>query len=135
MNNESAAIVQKLWNYCNVLRDDGVNYTNLYDEELFTVEQATPVMTYYLNGAQNNVSINYPSTINASASTTVGTVNIYRDGENVTSENNLNMNLAAGTYTYEFNVTGNANYSDVSSEYLYAEINQSTSNCQVWCSV
>lgn len=24
MANESSAIVQKLWNYCNVLRDDGV---------------------------------------------------------------------------------------------------------------
>jgi type I restriction enzyme M protein len=26
MNNESATIVQRLWNYCNVLRDDGVSY-------------------------------------------------------------------------------------------------------------
>ncbi len=24
--NDSAAIVQKLWNYCNVLRDDGLSY-------------------------------------------------------------------------------------------------------------
>lgn len=24
----SAAIVQKLWNYCNVLRDDGMSYGN-----------------------------------------------------------------------------------------------------------
>lgn len=26
MANESSAIVQHLWNYCNVLRDDGVSY-------------------------------------------------------------------------------------------------------------
>jgi len=26
MSNESATIVQRLWNYCNVLRDDGVSY-------------------------------------------------------------------------------------------------------------
>ncbi len=24
--NSSAAIVQKLWNYCNILRDDGLSY-------------------------------------------------------------------------------------------------------------
>ena len=33
MANESAAIVQKLWNYCNVLRDDGVSYSD-YVEQL-----------------------------------------------------------------------------------------------------
>jgi hypothetical protein len=26
MTNGSATIVQKLWNYCNVLRDDGMSY-------------------------------------------------------------------------------------------------------------
>jgi hypothetical protein len=26
MSNQSAAIVQRLWNYCNVLRDDGIFY-------------------------------------------------------------------------------------------------------------
>ena len=26
MPNESATIIQKLWNFCNVLRDDGVSY-------------------------------------------------------------------------------------------------------------
>ena len=33
MINESASIVQKLWNYCNVLRDDGVSYGD-YVEQL-----------------------------------------------------------------------------------------------------
>lgn len=33
MANESATIVQKLWNYCNVLRDDGVSYGD-YVEQL-----------------------------------------------------------------------------------------------------
>lgn len=33
MPNESATIVQKLWNYCNVLRDDGVSYGD-YVEQL-----------------------------------------------------------------------------------------------------
>src|SRR5437764_124641 len=33
MAGESAAIVQRLWNYCNVLRDDGMSYSN-YVEQL-----------------------------------------------------------------------------------------------------
>jgi type I restriction enzyme M protein len=33
MSNESSTIVQRLWNYCNVLRDDGVSYGD-YVEQL-----------------------------------------------------------------------------------------------------
>lgn len=33
MANESSTIVQKLWSYCNVLRDDGVSYGD-YVEQL-----------------------------------------------------------------------------------------------------
>ena len=33
MSNESSTIVQRLWNYCNVLRDDGMSYGD-YVEQL-----------------------------------------------------------------------------------------------------
>lgn len=33
MSNESSTIVQRLWKYCNVLRDDGVSYGD-YVEQL-----------------------------------------------------------------------------------------------------
>ena len=33
MPNESSQIVQRLWNYCNVLRDDGISYGD-YVEQL-----------------------------------------------------------------------------------------------------
>ena len=33
MTNQSATIVQRLWNYCNVLRDDGMSYGD-YVEQL-----------------------------------------------------------------------------------------------------
>jgi len=33
MSTQSATIVQRLWNYCNVLRDDGVSYGD-YVEQL-----------------------------------------------------------------------------------------------------
>jgi type I restriction enzyme M protein len=34
MSTQSAAIVQRLWNYCNVLRDDGVSYGDYVDQRL-----------------------------------------------------------------------------------------------------
>jgi type I restriction enzyme M protein len=33
MTNQSSTIVQRLWNYCNVLRDDGMSYSD-YVEQL-----------------------------------------------------------------------------------------------------
>ena len=33
MANESSTIVQRLWNYCNILRDDGMSYGD-YVEQL-----------------------------------------------------------------------------------------------------
>jgi type I restriction enzyme M protein len=33
MTNQFSTIVQRLWNYCNVLRDDGMSYGD-YDEQL-----------------------------------------------------------------------------------------------------
>ena len=36
----SAAIVQKLWNYCNVLRDDGMSYGD-YVEQLPNFDTST----------------------------------------------------------------------------------------------
>src|SRR5450756_496528 len=48
MANESAAIVSKLWNYCNVLRDDGVSYGDYVEQLTFLLflkmadEQAKP---------------------------------------------------------------------------------------------
>ena len=53
MGNDSSALVQKLWNYCNVLRDDGVSYGD-YVEQLKTkspeqlMETAGPMVMWEL---------------------------------------------------------------------------------------
>jgi type I restriction enzyme M protein len=45
---DSATIVQKLWNYCNVLRDDGLSYQDYLEQLTFLLflkmadEQAKP---------------------------------------------------------------------------------------------
>ncbi|TKJ17249.1 hypothetical protein CEE44_01815 [Candidatus Woesearchaeota archaeon B3_Woes] len=109
--------------YLNITINDTSN--NLNSTIMFVnVTQATPTLTKYLNGTDGNLSITYPTQVNASASTTGGTVNIYRNGTEVTGQNNQNVLLAAGYYEYEFNVTGNQNYTDLSSVFLYANISK-----------
>ncbi len=56
MAKESAAIVQKLWNYCNVLRDDGVSYGDY-------VEQLTYLLFLKMADEQTGPPFNKPSGI------------------------------------------------------------------------
>lgn len=35
MSTQPATIVQRLWNYCNVLRDDGVSYGDYVQQQPF----------------------------------------------------------------------------------------------------
>jgi type I restriction enzyme M protein len=56
MSNDSASIVQKVWNYCNVLRDDGVSYGDY-------VEQLTYLLFLKMADEQTKPPFKKPSTI------------------------------------------------------------------------
>jgi type I restriction enzyme M protein len=56
MANQSSAIIQKVWNYCNVLRDDGVSYGDY-------VEQLTYLLFLKMADEQTKPPFNKPSTI------------------------------------------------------------------------
>ncbi|MFH0897652.1 MAG: class I SAM-dependent DNA methyltransferase [Candidatus Bathyarchaeota archaeon] len=56
MSSESAPIVQRVWNYCNVLRDDGVSYGDY-------VEQLTFLLFLKMADEQTKPPLNKPSTI------------------------------------------------------------------------
>ena len=56
MTNQSSAIVQKVWNYCNVLRDDGVSYGDY-------VEQLTYLLFLKMADEQTKPPFSKPSTI------------------------------------------------------------------------
>jgi type I restriction enzyme M protein len=56
MLNESSTIVQRLWNYCNVLRDDGVSYGDY-------VEQLTYLLFLKMADEQTKPPFNKVSTI------------------------------------------------------------------------
>src|SRR5438445_13803336 len=52
----SNGIVQKLWNYCNVLRDDGLSYLDY-------IEQLTSLLFLKMADEQTRPPFNKPSTI------------------------------------------------------------------------
>jgi type I restriction enzyme M protein len=56
MSNESASLVQKVWNYCNILRDDGVSYGDY-------VEQLTYLLFLKMADEQTKPPFNKPSII------------------------------------------------------------------------
>lgn len=56
MPNESATIVQRLWNYCNVLRDDGVSYGDY-------VEQLTYLLFLKMADEQTKPPFSRPSSV------------------------------------------------------------------------
>lgn len=56
MANESASIVQRVWNYCHVLRDDGVSYGDY-------LEQLTYLLFLKMADEQTKPPFNKPSTI------------------------------------------------------------------------
>ncbi len=58
MASESATIVQRLWNYCHVLRDDGVSYGDY-------VEQLTYLLFLKMADEQTKPPFNKPSAIPA----------------------------------------------------------------------
>lgn len=56
MANESSAVIQRLWNYCNVLRDDGVSYGDY-------VEQLTYLLFLKMADERTKPPLNEPSAI------------------------------------------------------------------------
>src|SRR5512137_2401784 len=56
MSNESSNIVQRVWNYCHVLRDDGVSYGDY-------LEQLTTLLFLKMADEQTKPPFNRPSTI------------------------------------------------------------------------
>ena len=101
--------------------NDTANQQNSSDSWTFTIAQATPTITKYLNSVDNDLTVTYPQQVNASGTTTGGTLAIYRDGTLI--NNGQNYTLGVGYYRFDYNVTGGQNYTNVSAV-LYANVTQ-----------
>ena len=59
--NESQQLVQKLWNYCNILRDDGPSYGDYASTKLSTgSEQLTFLLFLKMADEQSRAPFNKP---------------------------------------------------------------------------
>ncbi|MCD6478021.1 MAG: PGF-pre-PGF domain-containing protein, partial [Candidatus Aenigmarchaeota archaeon] len=102
------------------------NYTGFGRELYITVFKGEiPVNLFFNNGTEyqnQNMTITYGTQSNITATSSAGTVFIYRDGVEITNGTSPQSEIAtlgAGTYAYKVNATGNANYSDNSTGLTY----------------
>jgi len=117
------------YNYtCNATASQ--NYTAAETPNILTINQANTFVNLSLNGAENNLTIIYPQTITAVYSTNALTAIMYRNGSDVSSENNTPVILAAGYYNYTAVNPGNANYTS-SSKTFFATVNKNLSSCSL----
>ena len=100
---------------------------NASDTWVFTIAKESTTTNLLLNGVANNLTVAYPQQVNATASTTNGTFDLYRNGTNVTAQNSLNDTLGAGYYNFTAINLGNQNYTG-SNTTLFATITQATSS-------
>jgi len=102
------------------------NYLQASTSNNLVINKASNTVHLYLNGnLDQNLTITYPASSNATATATGGTINLYRnEAPRGISEV---VQLAANTYAYKVNATGNDNYTDGSSITYYLIINKITS--------
>ena len=134
MNRISGNSTNGVYNYSAILpagtfywksyANDTTNQLNSTSSWTFTIAKATPTITKYLNGIDNNLTATYPQQVNASSSANAGTLAIYSNGAAIT--NGANYTLGVGYYRIDFNVTGNQNYTNASTV-LFANITQANS--------
>jgi len=106
-----------IWTFNCSLIESG-NYTASENISLFTINKAAGNVSLLLNGTDNNLSAQYPQQINASASTLYGTLTLYRNGIDVTSQNGINVSLGVDYYNYTAVSSGNQNYSSATISYF-----------------
>ena len=82
--------------------------------QTYTINNATGNVTLLINGSASNQTAVYGTQTNASASTLFGSVTLYRNGTDVTSQNNVFVTLAANYYNYTAVSTGDQNHSSAS---------------------
>jgi len=114
----------------NILGND--NYTSASNvSRTWNISIGTNPVNLYLNGTQNsNRTYNYSQAINATGTSSAGTVFIYRNEVHIingTSPQSEQIILGNGTYAYTINATGNENYSDNATGLMfYAIVNKGT---------
>jgi|GEM_PF-2526739 len=102
------------------------NYSLSFLTYFVNVTKGTPVLTFLLNGNPDNATLTYLQNLNASATASGGSANLYRNNVTINGENSVNKILGVNYYTYKANVTGNENYTDGEGIILYVNITKAS---------
>jgi hypothetical protein len=84
----------------------------------YKINKAIGIVQLLLNGIGNNITIALNTSLNVSASSPYPSFSLYRNGVNVSNENNRFVQLPVGFYNYTFVYPGNQNYSGVAMTYF-----------------
>jgi hypothetical protein len=125
-NPEIATLAAGYYNYTAINNGDS-NYTGSSATLFVTVNKASTTTTMHLNGTQNNITITYTQALNASYTTNSASATMYRNGTDVSSQNNTPTTLAAGYYNYTAINNGNENYTG-SNITLFVTVNKAESS-------
>jgi len=89
------------------LNNSGVRY--------YTLNKASGDIRLYLNGNENNLTVDYPQQYNATATTLYGTLTLYKDSLDITSDNSKNITPSrnAGFYNITAVSSGDENHSSL----------------------
>jgi hypothetical protein len=114
-NNSEQTLSAGIYNFT-VERADIINYTNIYDEELFTISQTSSLVYTYLNNSRANVSIYGGDSIwlNGTLEIGEGEIKLYNNGTLINMGTSPISNLTDFNATGLYNITaiyeGNENY-------------------------
>jgi hypothetical protein len=107
-NNSVQDLSAGIYNFT-VQRTDTENYSNLYNEELFTINQVTNTATLILSPSNSE---DYETETSASCSADFGTAQLYRNG--ILISNPDIQTLGVGIYEYVCNISESKNYTSAS---------------------
>ncbi|MCX8147632.1 MAG: hypothetical protein N3D84_04145, partial [Candidatus Woesearchaeota archaeon] len=117
-----------------IANDTSGNY-NATEQYTYTVQKASTTTHLYLNGTENNVSINYPDSINVTATTDAVNVTLYRNGTIVNASSSTLATYFAqldlGHYNFTAVNPGNENYTG-SSKTLWLNVTQGTTTTYLY---
>jgi hypothetical protein len=106
------------------------NYTGSSATWFLTVNKANDAVYLFLNSSESNLAITYGTDSNASALSTSGTENLYRNDSSV-SNPEIDA-LAAGYHEYFANTSGNQNYTaNTTGKTYYLTISKAASTCSL----
>ncbi|KKL06739.1 hypothetical protein LCGC14_2593020, partial [marine sediment metagenome] len=113
--------------------NDTVGNVNL-TSDTYTINNASGDIALLINNSASNQTAPYGTQTNASAATLYGTVTLYRNGTDVTPDNNVFVTLAAGYYNYTAVSSGDQNHSSASTT-LFVDISKAASEVNLTLNV